>query len=87
MAGFDEQLLRSVALAGGGVYEDVSDDRGLRALLSGLRQLSGVSDPGNVGPERATFWLSVLAIALFLWEGGLDAGKRLAFGPSKEGAG
>ena len=87
MAGFDEQLLRSVALAGGGVYEDVSDDRGLRALLSGLRQLSGVSDPGNVGPERATFWLSVLAIALLLWEGGLDAGKRLAFGPSKEGAG
>jgi Ca-activated chloride channel family protein len=83
-AGFDARLLRSVALAGGGVYEDVSDDRGVRALVSRLRQLSGASGPGNVGPERAAFWLGVLAMALLLWEGGLDAGKRLVFGRSNE---
>jgi Ca-activated chloride channel family protein len=83
-AGFDARLLRSVAIAGGGVYEDVSDDRGLRALVSRLRQLSGASGPANVGPERTAFWLGVLAMALLLWEGGLDAGKRVVFGGSNE---
>lgn len=73
--GFDEPLLRSIARAGGGVYENVSNDRGARALISGLRGLGGVTGPDEVVPERIAFWLLILAIALLALEGGLDAGR------------
>jgi len=75
-------LLEAVARAGGGVYEDVGNDRGLRALVSGLRRLDGVSGPEDVAPARITFWLGLLAISVLLWEGGADVGKRLALGRS-----
>jgi len=85
-AGFGEPLLRAVAKAGEGVYEDVSRDRGARSLVSGLRRLVGVSSPEDVIPERITFWLLLSAIVLLLWEGGLDLGKRLLPDRSREGA-
>jgi Ca-activated chloride channel homolog len=85
IAGFGEPLLQSVAKAGAGVYEDVSQDRGVRSLVSGLRRLVGVSSPEDVIPERITFWLVLLAILLLLWEGGLDLGKRLLPGRSRQG--
>lgn len=74
-AGYDEPLLRSIAEAGGGVYENVSGDGGARALISGLRGVSGVSAPDDVVPERANFWLLALAIVLLVVESGLDAGR------------
>jgi Ca-activated chloride channel family protein len=77
VAGFGEPLLEAVARAGGGAYEDVSQDRGARALISELRRLVGVSSPEDVVPERITFWLLLAAIVLLLWEGALDVGKRL----------
>jgi len=77
VAGFGEPLLQAVATAGAGAYEDVSQDRGMRSLISGLRRLVGVSSPEDVMPERITFWLLLAAIFLLLWEGGLDFGKRL----------
>ncbi len=82
--GFDEQLLRAVARAGGGIYEDVSNDRGLRALVSGLRRVGGVSSPEDVGPERVTFWLGLLSVLILLWEGAADVGKYLVLGRAKK---
>jgi Ca-activated chloride channel family protein len=84
IAGFGEPLLRAVAKAGGGVYEDVSQERGVRSLVSGLRRLVGVATPEDVIPERIAFWLLLLAILVLLCEGGLDVGKRLLPGASKE---
>lgn len=77
VAGFGEPLLQAVAKAGAGTYEDVSEDRGLSSLISGLRRLVGVSSPDDVIPERISFWLLLAAILLLLWEGALDLGKRL----------
>lgn len=84
IAGFGEPLLQAIATAGGGVYEDVSDDGGVRSLVSGLRRLVGVATAQDVIPERITFWLLLLAILALLWEGGLDVGKRLLPGVSKQ---
>jgi Ca-activated chloride channel homolog len=69
----DEQLLRSVAMAGRGVYENVSHDGGLQTLVSDLRRLSGVSGPEDVVPERITVCLVLLAMGALLWEGGLTS--------------
>lgn len=84
IAGFGEPLLQAVAKAGEGVYEDVSQDQGMRSLVSGLRRLAGVSTSEDVIPERITFWLVLLAILVLLWEGGLDVARRLLPGASKE---
>ena len=87
IAGFGEPLLQAIATAGEGVYEDVSDDRGVRSLVSGLRRLVGVATAQDVIPERITFWLLLSAILALLWEGGLDVGKRLLPDASKEDVG
>lgn len=77
VAGFGEPLLREIAHAGAGAYEDVSHERGARSLISALRQLVGVATPEDVIPDRITFWLLLSALFALLWEAGLDAGKRL----------
>ncbi len=64
--GADEPLLRAMAQAGGGVYEDASHDRGLRSLISELRRLAGVATAQDVMPDRITFWLLMLAVLLLL---------------------
>jgi Ca-activated chloride channel homolog len=84
IAGFGEPLLQAVAKAGEGVYADVSHDRGVRSLVSGLRRLVGVATAEDVIPERITFWLLLSAMLALLWEGGLDVGKRLLPSRSKE---
>lgn len=84
--GFGEPLLQAVARAGAGTYEDVSQDRGVRSLISGLRRVVGVSSPEDVIPERIAFWLLLAAILLLLWEGALDLGKRLPPVRSQEDA-
>ena len=73
-AQFDAALLRSLAKSGGGTYRDVSGDSGARALISDVRALGGLSAPEDVGPERFTFWLLLLAMALLAAEGGLAVG-------------
>jgi len=76
VATLDDDLLREVARAGGGEYHDVSSERGLRALLSGLGELE---EPGGTdgGPLDISLFLTLLAVPLLLWEGGLDAGRTV----------
>lgn len=76
-AGLDEKLLRTVAVAGSGVYENVSDARGLQTLVSDLRRLGRVSGPEDVFPARVTLCLILLAMGALLWEGGLDVNKGM----------
>ena len=76
LAVLNEELLRSVAAAGGGRYEDVTEDGGLNTLLSELRTLSGEMDKEDTNSTKTSFWLTLFAIPLLLFEGALDAGKR-----------
>lgn len=83
VATLDEDLLRQIARAGGGDYQDVSTDRGLRALLAGLGELEADSTGGDRGPLDAAFWLTLLAVPLLLAEGGLDAGRGFQTKPDR----
>lgn len=73
--GQDVALLRSVAAAGGGTYEDITDEGGLRSLVDRLREVSGDSEEGPAEPFDTTYLLALLAIPLLLWEGVLDSGR------------
>ncbi|MDH3206808.1 MAG: VWA domain-containing protein [Gemmatimonadota bacterium] len=84
VATLDEDLLREVAEAGGGDYQNVSDERGLRALLTGLGELDDEPGDGGGAPLDASFLLTLLAVPLLLWEGGLDAGRLQRSGPERE---
>jgi len=75
VASLDEDLLREIAEAGGGDYQDVSDERGLRALLTGLGELDDEPVAEGGDPLDASLLLTLLAVPLLLWEGGLDAGR------------
>jgi Ca-activated chloride channel family protein len=77
LAPLDENLLREIARAGGGAYQDVSDDRGLRALMAGLGEVDNDSGRGDGAPLDASFLLTLLAVPLLLWEAGLDAGRSV----------
>ncbi len=71
----DEALLRSMAGAGGGSYHDVSQDRGLRALLD---EIAGEArEPTQEQPTDLAFLLSLLALPLLFWEGTADSPHRL----------
>jgi Ca-activated chloride channel family protein len=84
VATLDDEILREIATAGGGTYQDVSDDRGLRALLEGLGDVVGPSGGSDNEPLDASFWLTLLAVPLLLAEAGLDAGRG-ARGRSRKG--
>ena len=77
LAVLNEELLRSVATAGGGRYEDVTEDGGLNTLLSELGTLSGEIAEEGTGSTQPSFWLTLLAIPLLFFESALDAGKSL----------
>ncbi|MED5564026.1 MAG: hypothetical protein VYB16_05955, partial [Gemmatimonadota bacterium] len=62
-------LLRAMAEAGQGRYEDITEDEGLDALVEGLRDLSGDSREGPAEPFDTTALFALLAIPLLLWEG------------------
>jgi Ca-activated chloride channel family protein len=76
-------LLRAMAEAGQGRYEDITEDEGLDALVEGLRDLSGDSREGPAEPFDTTALFALLAIPLLLWEGVVDA-RRGIIGGAKD---
>ena len=66
-------LLRAMAEASQGRYEDITEDEGLDALVDDLRDLSGDSREGPAEPFDTTALFALLAIPLLLWEGVVDA--------------
>lgn len=75
VATLDDGLLSEIARAGGGEYHDVSNNRGVRALLAELGTLDEDGTGEHQGPMDLTFLLTLLAVPLLLWEGGSDAGR------------
>jgi Ca-activated chloride channel family protein len=71
----DERLLVDVAAAGGGAYEDVGGERGLRSLIARLQDVNASVASDGREPPDATLLLALLALALILGEGALD-GRR-----------
>ena len=66
-------LLRAMAEASQGRYEDITEDEGLDALVDDMRDLSGDSREGPAEPFDTTALFALLAIPLLLWEGVVDA--------------
>ena len=75
VARLDEALLQRLAAAGGGRYERVSDDRGLRSLVAGLQDLAEPSATDGRASGDLTFLLALFAFPLLLIEGALDGGR------------
>ena len=73
-------LLRAMAEAGQGRYEDITEDGGLDALVDDLRDLSGDSREGPAEPFDTTALFALLAIPLLLWEGVVDARRGVLGG-------
>ena len=80
VAGLNEPLLRSLADAGGGEFENVTDEGGLEALVTSLRELSGDDREAASPPLDAAFLLVLLAVPLLLWDGAVDAGRWVRAG-------
>ena len=74
VAAYDADLLREMADVGGGSFHDVSDDRGARALVSGLRDLSGRTETVELVTSDPTIWLILAGLLLLVLEALLDAG-------------
>jgi Ca-activated chloride channel family protein len=73
----DERLLVDVAAAGGGSYEDVGGERGLRSLIAGLQEANPAVAPNRREAPDAALLLALLALALVLGEGALDGRRRV----------
>lgn len=71
----DDRLLVDLAAAGGGAYEDVGDERGVRSLIARLRVADAEPSTERREPPDATLLLALLALALIFAEGALD-GRR-----------
>ena len=77
-------LLRAMAEAGQGRYEDITEDEGLDSLVDDLRDLSGDSREGPAEPFDTTALFALLAIPLLLWEGVVDARRGVIRGGTKQ---
>jgi Ca-activated chloride channel family protein len=77
IARLDETLLRALADAGQGRYENVSGEGGLESLVASLSELSGDDRDSDVPPVDAAFLLVLLAVPTLLWEGASDAGRTV----------
>jgi Ca-activated chloride channel family protein len=71
----DQQLLVDIAAAGGGAYEDVGGERGLRSLIAQLQAADASVASTAREPLDVTLLLCLLGLALILGEGALD-GRR-----------
>jgi Ca-activated chloride channel family protein len=78
IARLENDMLREIARAGGGEYHNVSEDRGVEALLEGLGAVGADEQGGSDVPPDATFWLALATIPLILLEGAADAGRFLS---------
>jgi len=76
VARYDEALLRDFADAGGGVFHDVGDANGVRALIRDLRSASGITDESQNGGGPSASWFILLAIGLLLLDMTADSGRR-----------
>ena len=74
VARYDADLLREMAGVGGGSFHDVSDDGGVRALISGLRDVSGRTETVEVVSSDPTVWLILAGLLLLVLDALLDAG-------------
>lgn len=75
VAGYDPDLLREMARRGGGVFHDIGDEGGERALLDDLRDLGGDQDEGeNPAPFDPTALLLLIGLALLGTDAILDSG-------------
>ena len=71
----EDRLLADIARAGGGAFEDVSGERGLRSLVERLQEGEPALPTDSREPPDATLLLALLGLALILVEGALD-GRR-----------
>jgi hypothetical protein len=71
----DDRLLAEIAAAGGGAYEDIGDDRGVRSLIARLGDAdTEIASERREAPD-ATLLLGLAALVLIFAEGALD-GRR-----------
>ena len=80
-------LLRAMAEAGQGRYEDITGAEGLDALVDDLRDMSGDSREGPAEPFDTTALFALLAIPLLLWEGVVDARRGVVGGGTHKKSG
>jgi Ca-activated chloride channel family protein len=71
----EETLLTDVAAAGGGTYAQVSEDRGLRALVARLEDTRPMPAGERPTTPDAELLLALLALATMLGEGALDGAR------------
>ena len=69
----NEDLLRSIATAGGGSYHDVRGAAGLRNLQARFRRAETTSALGGE-PVGLALWILLLAVPLLFLEGKMDSG-------------
>jgi Ca-activated chloride channel family protein len=84
MVRLDEELLGRVAAAGGGRYQHAGDDRGVRALIEGLRGPDRTAAAAGGAAADPTFLLALLALPLILLEGAWDGGRAVLRAKSRE---
>jgi Ca-activated chloride channel family protein len=70
-----ESLLVDVAQAGGGRFENVGDERGLRSLIVGLQDTEAGGGAETRDPPDATLLLALLALAALTGESILDGAR------------
>lgn len=75
VAGYDPELLRSMAELGGGSFFEIGDEDGVQDLVSELGDVRGSVAADEEGGRDLAFWLILLALALIVVEAGLDAGR------------
>jgi Ca-activated chloride channel family protein len=75
VASLDADILRAVADAGGGRYENVADEGRGASLAAGLSEAVTSTPAALARTLDAALWLTLLALPLLLWEGALDGGR------------
>lgn len=74
VARYDRALLEEMADRGGGTFHDISDDAGVRRLLSDLEDLGGRSEAPEIGAPPSMRWALIAALVLLLLDSVLDSG-------------
>ena len=75
IAGYDQGLLREIAEAGRGVFHEVSDDGGARALIDDLVRDRPVGDGDTTVSWSPALWLLLISLLLLVVEALVDFGR------------